>query len=244
VVVNVSNGGPSSPFYVDFDGSDDYARVADADALSFGNGAADTPLTIEAWIRPDSLAGKQQLVGKWGETAAQGYEYKLYVASGVIRLDLRDHSANALVSVFTGNQSALAGAWHHVAVTYDGRGGATAANGVTIYVDGAPVTVTRANNAAYVAMENTAMALQIARESNGFQMYNGGLDDLRLWNVARTQSAIQATMSSQLAGSEPGLVGYWRLNEGSGSNGADGSPGGRAMTLFNGPTWLAGGPLP
>ena len=55
VVVNVSNGGaPTLALLLDFDGSDDYARVADADALSFGNGTADTPLTIEAWIRPDA----------------------------------------------------------------------------------------------------------------------------------------------------------------------------------------------
>jgi hypothetical protein len=93
-------------------------------------------------------------------------------------------------------------------------------------------------------MENLTVPLQFGRESNGFQVYNGGLDEFRLWNVARTQPAIQATMSSQLAGSEPGLVGYWRFNEGAGTSVADSSPGGRTLTLFGGAAWIAGGPLP
>ena len=52
-----------------------------------------------------------------------------------------------------------------MAVTYDGRGGATAANGITFYIDGVSVPVTRGNNAAYVAMENlSGAAADRARE--------------------------------------------------------------------------------
>ncbi len=97
-------------------------------------------------------------------------EYRLRLASGVIRLDLRDNSAQATVSAHTANgQVSLIGSWHHLAVTYDGRGGATAANGITIYIDGVAVPVTRINNPAYVAMENLTAPLQIGRESNGLE---------------------------------------------------------------------------
>jgi hypothetical protein len=245
VVVTVRNnpGGNENPNYLDFDGVDDYARVGDADAFSFGNGAADTPFTIETWIRPDSMATGQQLAGKWGETASQGYEYRLYIASNVIRLDLKDVSANAQASAFTNSQAALAGAWHHVAATYDGRGGAGAANGITIYIDGAAVTLNRINGAAYVAMENGTAPLQIGREGPATKMYNGGLDELRVWNTARSAGAIQAAMTTELTGGEAGLVGYWRFNEGSGTAGLDTTPNGRIATLFNGPQWLAGGPM-
>ncbi|MEO5822544.1 MAG: LamG-like jellyroll fold domain-containing protein [Vicinamibacteraceae bacterium] len=245
VVVTVNNSTPTSPFYLDFDGVDDYARVADADALSFGNGATDAPLTIEAWIRPDAMAAGQQLAGKWGETAGQGYEYKLYIASNVIRLDLKDASANAQASAFTNSVATLAGAWHHVAVTYDGRGGAAAANGIIIYIDGVAVTLNRINSASYVAMENGTAPLQIGREGPSWRLYNGGLDELRLWNVARSASAISGFMSTALAGNEAGLVGYWRFNGGSGTTAADSSTGNRPATLFSGPTWTAGGaPIP
>jgi hypothetical protein len=109
VIVTAVNGTPTNqdPAYLDFDGIDDYGLVSDADALSFGNGTADMPFTFEAWIRPDTITAKQQILGKWGD---QPSEYRLYTASGVIRLDLRDHSANATVSVYTNDQAALGGA--------------------------------------------------------------------------------------------------------------------------------------
>ena len=90
VVVTVSNGTVSSdPYYLNFDGVDDYVEVADSDSLSFGNGTADSPLTIELWFRPNSMSSKQNLIGKWrGSSSAQ--EYRLYIAPGTIRLDLMD----------------------------------------------------------------------------------------------------------------------------------------------------------
>ncbi len=92
-----------------------------------------------------------------------------------------------MASVFTnGLPAGMVGAWHHVAVTYDGRGGATAADGITVYIDGVPVALVRINHPAYVAMENLAAPLQIGREGPFWNQYNGALDEIRLWNVART----------------------------------------------------------
>ena len=88
-------------------------------------------------------------------SGAARQEYKLHLASGIIRIDLRDASAKATASVYTAAvRRRCIGSWHHLAVTYDGRGGATAANGLTIYIDGVAAPVTRINNPAYVAMEN------------------------------------------------------------------------------------------
>jgi hypothetical protein len=215
VVVTVSNGTASSdPYYLNFDGVDDYVEVADSDSLSFGNGATDSPLTIELWFRPNSMSSRQNLIGKWrGSTAVQ--EYRLYIAPGTIRLDLMDSARQVQVSARNNNNlSTLTGGWHHLAVTYDGRGGATAADGITIYVDGVAVPMFRVNNASYVAMSNTSAIVQIGRESGLTHQYNGGLDEIRLWNVARTPAEIQASMSSELVGTEAGLRAYWRLNDG------------------------------
>ena len=50
-------------------------------------------------------------------------------------------------------------------------------------------------------------------------------------------------MTTELAGSEPGLVGYWRLNEGAGSTAPTARRTGASATLFNGAAWLPGGPM-
>ena len=242
VVVTVSQSPvTSTPHYLDLDGVNDSLQVADAPGLSFGNGSADTPLTVELWFRPDALV-RHQLLGKWGENANQ--EYRLHLSSGVIRLDLRDNSAQATVAAYTTNsQVSLIGSWHHLAVTYDGRGGATAANGITIYVDGVAVPVTRGNNPAYVAMENLTAPVQIGRESPSWKQYDGALDELRLWNVVRTPSQLQSAMTTELSGTEAGLVAYWKFNEGVGGTVADDSPGDHTVTLLNGPLWVYGGPM-
>jgi len=212
--VTVSNQPPTNvPHFVDLDGVDDFVQVADAPNLSFGTGTTDSAFTIEMRIRADNVNAKRQLIGKWGEGTNQ--EYRVYFAAGTLRVDLRDQSSGGLASVFTSllNLSTLLGSWHHVAVTYDGRGGATAADGIAIYVDGALQGVFRINDAAYVAMENGTAPLEIGREGPSWNMYDGGLDDVRMWNVARSASAIQAAMNAELLGTEPGLVGYWRFDE-------------------------------
>jgi hypothetical protein len=243
VTVTVSNVPMSTtPHYLEFDGVNDYVDVADTDALSFGNGAADTPLSIEMWFRPDVMS-RHQLLGKGFSGAT--LEYKLHLASGFIRFDLRDASAGGTVSAYTASsQAALVGAWHHLAVTYDGRGGANAADGITLYIDGTAVPLTRVVNAAYVAMENLAAPIQIGREGPGWRQYDGALDDIRIWNVVRSATEIQAFMTAELDGSEPGLVSNWKLNEAAGTSAADSGPANNEANAIDGPTFVAGPPLP
>ena len=47
------------------------------------------------------------------------------------------------------------------------------------------------------------------------------LDELRIWNIVRSESEIRFDMSRRLIGDEPGLVGYWRLDEGEGRDAED-----------------------
>ncbi len=240
VVAVVNTPSTRAPYYLDFDGVDDYLEVADAADLSFGNGTADTPLTFEAWLRPDSLV-RHQLISKWDGVNT---EYKLHLASGTIRLDLRDSSAQASVYAYTtASQVALIGGWHHLAVTYDGRGGPTAANGITIYLDGVAVPLTRGNHPAYVAMENLTAPVQIGRESAGWKQFDGALDELRLWRVARTPADLRATMTTALSGAEPGLVAYWPFNDGTGAALVDDAPAHHVAVLYNGTAWMPGGPM-
>ena len=46
------------------------------------------------------------------------------------------------------------------------------------------------------------------------QYFEGVLDEVRLWNTARSQAEIEADMYLALTGDEDGLVGYWPLDQG------------------------------
>jgi hypothetical protein len=46
--------------------------------------------------------------------------------------------------------------------------------------------------------------------------FAGEMDEVRVWNTARSEAEIQANRDRRLAGDEPGLVAYWNFDEGEG----------------------------
>lgn len=51
--------------------------------------------------------------------------------------------------------------------------------------------------------------------------FTGKIDEFRIWNAARTDAEIKASMRQRLTGKEPGLVVYFRFDEGSGASSKD-----------------------
>ncbi|KAA0259297.1 MAG: hypothetical protein EDM79_19545, partial [Chloroflexi bacterium] len=115
-----------------FDESDDVVTVTDTNALSFGNGGTDTPMTMEAWVFPETIAGSSD--GNWimsKRNAAAGDEYQLAFYQGSI-----------YASYFTNNTNSISrnttkiwqpGTWYYIVATYDGS---ESTNGINIYVNG------------------------------------------------------------------------------------------------------------
>src|SRR5262249_19144535 len=69
--------------------------------------------------------------------------------------------------------------------------------------------------------------------------FNGVIDDVRLWNVARSAAQIAQNMTQRLTGNEAGLAANWTFDEGVGLVANDSSPNGNTATLFNGPQWVS-----
>lgn len=143
----------------DFGGSK-YVTVADDDTLSFDD-SDDKAFSLAAWVYVEAGTAEQVIISKWDETdGAELREWKLSLtATEKPILTLCDESADKLPTETA--DDALSAGWHHIVVTYDGGGGATAMAGVTIYVDGSAVDSTGSEEASYVAMENTASAVII-----------------------------------------------------------------------------------
>ena len=43
--------------------------------------------------------------------------------------------------------------------------------------------------------------------------FKGSIDEVRIWNIARSEDQIKEDMNRSLKGTEPGLVGYWNFDE-------------------------------
>jgi len=96
---------------------------------------------------------------------------------------------------------------HHVAGIYDG-------NDIILYIDGV-LTDNFATIGVIDVPTNINLFISSPNGINNF--YEGMLDELRIWNIARTQPQIQSFMLGEIDPGTSGLTGYWKFNEMSGS---------------------------
>ncbi len=127
--------------------------------------------------------------------------------------------------------------WHHAAATFNG-------SQFCLYLDGALDGTCRATSLVptFDSVQIPAVGTAYNSPASGNQaagFFAGQVDEVRIWNTARTQAQIQASMNQELT-SGTGLIGRWGLNEGSGTSAA--ASVGPNATLVNGPTWVAGAP--
>ncbi|HNF71611.1 MAG TPA: choice-of-anchor D domain-containing protein, partial [Chitinophagaceae bacterium] len=158
--------------------------------------------TIECWVYPKAFTNWSRIID-FGNGA--GYNNILlaytYGTSGNPGLYIEGVQI-ASTATLPLNQ------WSHVAATF------SATNSIgTIYVNGVaagtgyfntPVNVVRNYN--YVGRSNWGPGT----DPDANAIY----DELRIWNVERTQAEIQSTMTSELTGTETGLQIYYPFNQG------------------------------
>jgi Concanavalin A-like lectin/glucanases superfamily len=205
-----------------FDGTDDYVTIPDVAALRVA-----TPMTLEAWIKLTQVTGVTQVIARKDTETGTRYMWGLQVhVDGNMRFVYYNGTVHQVYALLSLNQ------WVHVAMTISGTT-------LTGYVDGevaGSVTITGTQG-----VPTGRMAIGAAGPWTGgashFEFFRGRIDEVRVWNVARTQAQIKGSMSTILAGSETGLVGYHKFDLTGGTTSTDSSPTANNGTLTNGPLW-------
>jgi len=122
------------------------------------------------------------------------------------------------------------GNWHHLAMTWKQN----TTNGFKSYLDGVLVAQRDSSNMPIPNIENNLLFGSYLG-THAFMV--GRLDEVRIWNIARTQTQIRENMYVTLDGTENGLVGYWPFDEGTGTTVED-VAGGNDGTLHGGVYWV------
>ncbi len=138
-----------------FDGTNNDISTPDAAYWTQVAANDDTAYSVGMWVYFTIDGTNQILMGKAAAGGADDTEWSVLRGSGDNAISLLQRDPSVPVGVSRATDAAVAGlAWKYVIITSAGTTGATAMNGVAIYVNGAVVASTATNQATYVAMED------------------------------------------------------------------------------------------
>lgn len=205
---------------LEFDGKDDYVDCGIAECFNLSQA-----LTIEVWIKLREVkpGTRYYIVGR----GSRQYNYSY----GLLYLKLKSHqeqirflfAKEPVVWEPTINLSDRH--YHHLALVIDNQQ-------AILYLDGKSQGKQPLSEQLY---PNTEVPLQMGRLFGQTRLH-GEMSEVRLWSAVRTSKEIRKHRFHRLAGDEPGLVGYWPLNDGSGDLGGDRTSNSNPGQIY-GATW-------
>ncbi|MDZ7833213.1 MAG: DUF2341 domain-containing protein [Desulfobacterales bacterium] len=207
---------------IDFDGTDDYIEVSDT--VTNGDLDLTTTGTIEAWVNISTHQANAGIIHKGDGTNDSYSLYMSGASNDQVYFTVDDGSTPNTINSTT---TLKAGTWYHVAGTWN-----DGADTMTLYINGVQETT-----GSTVTAQETDNNLFIGVNQTGPNYFNGKIDEVRIWDVARNQDAIRDTMCKKVTSSDTGwsnLVGYWRFDEETNSvNCPDASGNGNDGTMTN-----------
>lgn len=187
-----------------FNGTDTYVETGE-NITELGK----SDFTIEAWIRTSAYVAQSIVTCGDNNNVWDLGERSFY---------LDDEGIPAFVGF--GGQYIYSdmpvndGNWHHVAVVWDYDGNASGTG--RIYVDGVDRTNTLYQHSGRYLNRGT-FKIGAPNRNETTTSFDGLIDDVRIWNVARTALQVASFRNSCLSGNESGLVAYYDFEEGEGS---------------------------
>jgi len=217
---------------LDFNGTGSAVRINTMNGLDITN-----QITIEAWVNASAFAsgpagGSIFCKHAWGSST---FGYVLRAGgSGQLSFNIAGAVGGSPVGwkeTMSPVNALTLNTWHHVAGVFDGTM-------LYCYVDGLPVGSTAFSGTIYPSTGIKPRIGALADTNWGMTRYwDGYIDAVRVWNRALSQSEIATGMNDHVyPSSSTGLVGYWRLNEGSGALAGDLGSGNNYGTILNA-TW-------
>lgn len=186
--------------------STQYLSISNASSTGLG---LTGDFTIEAWVKLASQPTGNvayTIAAKWdGDNAARSYTFAYAQDGGNHLLCSVSHGGNTNPQI-NESQTLSTGVWYHVAEVY------TASSGnCEIFVNGTSIgSGTTDTGGPYAG--TAAFSIGAVVGNSPANLLDGKIDDVRVYNAARTQSQIASDYSDELTGSEGNLVGYWPLD--------------------------------
>ncbi|WP_089354861.1 LamG-like jellyroll fold domain-containing protein [Ekhidna lutea] len=190
-----------------FDGSNDFVDLGTklADGLS--------AITVEAWINPNTVT----------PGGVTGSDIRTIISEGTLEAgntalfigfagDNSETQLYATVDAGGGLQLATYAAsnislneWTHLAMTW------TSGDVVKLYVNGEEVAQSPVATGSIISVAND---FAIGRSYNtGEDYFDGEIDEVRVWDFAKTDEEIRGSLAQKITGGSSGLIGYFPMDD-------------------------------
>ena len=188
---------------LDFDGNDDYVDCGTSLSVS-GN------ITVSAWIYSDGVTPSNTTYYN-DYIVTKGNDDDLDNSFGIAIAGESVYHAHMMVNTTQGTYWAQSpagsietGRWYYIT-------GVISGTDLYIYIDGIQMGHTTISG----SLASSSLKLNIGKQerTNYEYFFHGSIDEVRIWNDARTDQEIREYMCRTLDGDEDNLVAYYRFDQ-------------------------------
>jgi len=218
---------------IQFDGVNDYVLISGKGSLNFtGN------ITLSSWVKMKAVPATYGNIYSSASENLTPYKRVQYAVNSSGRVSYWNGSIYLLNYYLPIDQ------WVNLTISISGTN-------LSFYVNGV-LTDSKTVSVPDTVSQNPI----IGSTTSGVERFNGSIDEVKVYNYARTADDIrtdyQAGMATHLGPSgqtcaldpascmSKGLVGYWDMDEGSGTTAKDKSGNGNNCTFISSPKWVSG----
>ncbi len=194
------------------DGNRSFVEINDSESLN----NITEQVTVSAWIKATDFPNSYEAILCRSDergpdiTIVENRSYVLYLTdNGSIQMAASPNGRHE-ASFYSATGSIKLNTWYHIACVIDPLN-----DSMKLFIDGIEV-----GNISFKGQERlyrSRLPLRIGwtheEERPTQSSFVGQIDDVRIWNIARTGNEISSDMNKQLNGDEPGLVAYWKFDE-------------------------------
>ncbi|MYB64334.1 tetratricopeptide repeat protein [Candidatus Poribacteria bacterium] len=170
-------------------------------------------VTISFWMNPTEFSNDYMPIVFRGGEWDPGFKLRSYtiqlINDGRIQFASSPQDVHD-VSIYAPPGTIKLNTWTHIAGVVDAKN-----NYIKLFING--IEISHNNYKGQNRIHKSELPLRIGWTHEIFHLshgvFVGQIDEVRIWNIARTQEQIRADMNTQLNGDEEGLSGYWKFDQ-------------------------------
>jgi YD repeat-containing protein len=202
--VTYPSPGPPDEYYAAVLAKQAYFQAASNNAYQFGT----SDFTIEAWVKFAQAGGDGTIMSRKSGQGGPNEGGFLLVIKPTGSIKLATDNGTTYFEIDTAVTNVNDGNWHFVAAVRQGAQ-------ISVYVDTVLITGQYNGGGPPPLNVNNPEPLTLGtslQQQEPYRFFSGQLDNIALWQGARSAATIAADFSTRFTGSEPGLVGFWSFD--------------------------------